>query len=149
MVFRLDGCSFYYAAILSKSGISICWRHLDTSKVLSNPIYFRKRPILFHTWATCAELPSYISTMAMPLSLEKACIIRDTYKDEKNKKEDAKFSFYLYNLNRTKALSIYRLERKCKRKRNKERERVWDWTWFLFFWKCIERERDSVRERES
>ena len=32
MVFMLDGCSFYYAHIWSKSGVSICWRHLGFSE---------------------------------------------------------------------------------------------------------------------
>ena len=62
MIFRLDDCSFYYARIWSKSGISICFKHLVKSKKSSNPIFFRKRPILLHTCATCSELPSYIST---------------------------------------------------------------------------------------
>ena len=61
MVLILDGCSFYYAHILIRSGISICWKHLITLKVSSNPK--KKRPILHHTCETCSELPSYISTM--------------------------------------------------------------------------------------
>ena len=32
MVFILDGCSFYYTHIWSKSGISIRWRHLVSEK---------------------------------------------------------------------------------------------------------------------
>jgi len=46
------------AHIWSKSGISICWRHLVTSKESSNPIFFRKRHILHHTCAACSEPPS-------------------------------------------------------------------------------------------
>ena len=37
--FILDGCSFHYAHIWSKSGIPICWRHLVTSKEWSNLIF--------------------------------------------------------------------------------------------------------------
>ena len=40
MVFISDGCSFYSAHIWSKSGISIWWRHLVTSKEWSNSIFF-------------------------------------------------------------------------------------------------------------
>ena len=36
---------FYYAHIWSKSGISMCWGHLVTSKESSNLIFFRKRHI--------------------------------------------------------------------------------------------------------
>ena len=43
MVFMLDGCSFHYSNIWSKSGISICWKRLLTSKESSNPIYFSKK----------------------------------------------------------------------------------------------------------
>ena len=57
--FRLDGCSFCYAHIWSKSGISICWKHLVTSKESSNSILF----------PTCFELPFYLSTMIKNLSL--------------------------------------------------------------------------------
>ena len=39
MVFILDCCSFHYAHIWSKSGISICWWHLVTSKESSHPIF--------------------------------------------------------------------------------------------------------------
>ena len=46
--FCIDGCSFYFAHISSKSGISIYWRHLVTSNGSSNPI--RKRPILLDMW---------------------------------------------------------------------------------------------------
>ena len=64
MVFVLDGYSFDYAHTWSKSGISICWRHLVTSKDSSNPIFFyRKSPLLLHTWATCFELQSNMSTI--------------------------------------------------------------------------------------
>ena len=42
MVFILDGCSFHYAHTGSKSGISICWRHLVTSKESLNPIFSEK-----------------------------------------------------------------------------------------------------------
>ena len=63
MVFILDACSFHYAHIWSKYGISICWRHLFTSKETSYPIFFRKWPILHHACATCSELQSHISTM--------------------------------------------------------------------------------------
>ena len=67
MVFILDGCSFHYAHICGNPGISICRRHFVTSKESSNPIFFRKRPILSHTCATCSELPSNISTMINPM----------------------------------------------------------------------------------
>ena len=59
MVFILDGCSFNYAHIWSKKGISICGRHLVTSKGSSSPKKNRKRPTLYHTYATCSELPIY------------------------------------------------------------------------------------------
>ena len=52
MVFILDGCSFDYAHTWSKSGFSIYWRHLVTSKESSNPIFFGKEPILLHTCTT-------------------------------------------------------------------------------------------------
>ena len=45
MVFIIDGCSFHYAHTWSNSGISICWRHLVTSKESSNPIFFRKKTL--------------------------------------------------------------------------------------------------------
>ena len=48
----------------NKLGISICWRHLVTSKETSNPIFFfGKRPWLHHTCATWNEQPSNIKTM--------------------------------------------------------------------------------------
>ena len=47
MVFILDGCSFDYAHTWSKSGISICWRHLVTSKESSNPILFSEKDLVF------------------------------------------------------------------------------------------------------
>ena len=66
----LDRCSENSAHILSKSDISICWRHLVTSKESSNPIFLRKRPILLYTYAKCSELPSNISTIpAVVLSI--------------------------------------------------------------------------------
>ena len=43
MVFRLDGCSFHYEHIWSKSGISICWLHSITSEDTSNPIFFSEK----------------------------------------------------------------------------------------------------------
>ena len=46
MVFILDGCSFHFAHIWSKLGISICLRHLVSSKESSNPFFSRERPIL-------------------------------------------------------------------------------------------------------
>ena len=46
MVFILDGCSFHYAHIWSKSGISICLGHLDTAKESSNSILFLKKTLL-------------------------------------------------------------------------------------------------------
>ena len=64
--FILDGCSFYYAHIWSKSGISICWRHLVTSEESSNQIFFRGKKTFFHHTCSCSELPSYISTMMQP-----------------------------------------------------------------------------------
>ena len=42
--FIIDGCSFNYAHTWSKSGFSICSRHLVTSKESLNSIFFRKRP---------------------------------------------------------------------------------------------------------
>ena len=47
MVFILDGCSFHYAHTWSKSGISICWRHLVTSKESSNPIFFSEKDLVY------------------------------------------------------------------------------------------------------
>ena len=63
MVFRLDGCSFHYARKWSISGISICLRHLVTSKESSIRFFSRKKTFLLHTRATCSQLPSYISTI--------------------------------------------------------------------------------------
>ena len=62
MVFIIDGCSFHYAHTWSKSDISICWRHLVTSKESLNSIFFEKRPCLHHTCATWNEQPSIINT---------------------------------------------------------------------------------------
>ena len=42
MVFILDGCSFHYAHTWSKSGISICRRHLIPSKESSNSFFSEK-----------------------------------------------------------------------------------------------------------
>ena len=42
MVFILDGCSFDFVHKWSKSGISICWRHLVTSTESSNPTILYK-----------------------------------------------------------------------------------------------------------
>ena len=39
LVLRLDGCSFDYAHTWSKSGFSICSRHLVTSKESSNRVF--------------------------------------------------------------------------------------------------------------
>ena len=47
MVLILDGCSFHYAHTWSKSGFSICWRHLVTSKESSNPIFFSEKDLVF------------------------------------------------------------------------------------------------------
>ena len=47
MVFILDGCSFHYAHIRSKSGIFSCWRHLDTSKESSDPIFSLGKDIFY------------------------------------------------------------------------------------------------------
>ena len=58
MVFIIDGCSFHSAHTWSESGISICWRHLVTSKESSSPIFFRKRPCFNHKCATWNEQPS-------------------------------------------------------------------------------------------
>ena len=44
MVRILDGCSFHYARIWSKSEISICWEHLIAPKESSNPIFVGKAP---------------------------------------------------------------------------------------------------------
>ena len=63
VVFIIDGCSFHFAHTWSKSGISVCWRHLVTSKESSNPIlFFGKRPCLHHTCATWNEQQSNIKT---------------------------------------------------------------------------------------
>ena len=40
IVFMFNGSSLHYAYIWSKSKISISWRHLPTSKELSNPVFF-------------------------------------------------------------------------------------------------------------
>ena len=65
------------AHIWSKLGISICWRHLVTSTVSSNSIFFlRKRSILLHT---CSKLPSYISTMISLDSSLKVILIFDLF----------------------------------------------------------------------
>ena len=70
MVFILDGCSFRYAHIWSKSGISICQKHLVPSKESSNPIFFFGKDLFLHfTSATCSELPSYNSTMGKILKV--------------------------------------------------------------------------------
>ena len=63
MVRILDGSSKHGAHVRSKSGVSICWRHLVTSKESSNPILFLERLTLLHTCATFSELPSYINTI--------------------------------------------------------------------------------------
>ena len=47
MVFILDGCSFDYAHTWRQLGISICWRHLVTSKESSNPIFFSEKDLIF------------------------------------------------------------------------------------------------------
>ena len=74
MVFKLEGCcSFTYAHIWSKSGMSICWMHFVTSKESSNLISSRNRHIWLHMCATCSELPCYISTMGK-LNFSFACI---------------------------------------------------------------------------
>ena len=52
MILILDGSSEHGAHIWSKSGSSICYRHMDASN-----------PNMFHTCAICSELPYYISTM--------------------------------------------------------------------------------------
>ena len=59
--------TMHNAHIWCKSGISICWRHLVTSKESSNPIFFfGRRPCLHHTCATWDEQPSNIKTMTRP-----------------------------------------------------------------------------------
>ena len=63
----LDGCSFDYAHTWSKSGFSICWRHLITSKESSNPIYFHLH--FHHSSAMWNEQPSNIKTMVLPYPL--------------------------------------------------------------------------------
>ena len=47
MGFIIDGCSFHYAHTWKKSGISICWRHLVTSKESSNPIFFSEEDLVY------------------------------------------------------------------------------------------------------
>ena len=44
------------------------WLHRKSRQIR----FFRKRPILHHTCATCSELPSYISTMGRILEEMKA-----------------------------------------------------------------------------
>ena len=62
--FISDGCSFHYAHICSKPGISICLRHLVTSIESSNPIFFPGNDLFYITLcATSSELPSYIRNM--------------------------------------------------------------------------------------
>ena len=68
MVLILDGSSEHGAHIWNESGISICERHLDTSKKSLNPISFFESPISLHMCATYSDLPSYISTMAYVLT---------------------------------------------------------------------------------
>ena len=63
LFFIRDGCSFHYANIWSKSGMSICWRHLVRSKESSNAKNNFGKGIFRHTCVTCSELPSCISTM--------------------------------------------------------------------------------------
>ena len=66
MVLIVDVSSEHGAYIGRKLSISICERHLVTSKESFNAIFFRKRSILPHMCGTCSELPSYISTMDLP-----------------------------------------------------------------------------------
>ena len=47
MVFILDGCSIHYAHTWSKSGISICWRHFVTLKVIKSDFVFVKKDLVF------------------------------------------------------------------------------------------------------
>ena len=47
MVILLDGCSFHYFRIWSKSGISICSRHLVTSKESLNPGFFLRKDLFY------------------------------------------------------------------------------------------------------
>ena len=47
MVFIIDGCSFYHAHTWSKSGFSICSRHLVTSKESLNSIFFSKKDLVY------------------------------------------------------------------------------------------------------
>ena len=84
-----DGCSFHYTHTWSKSDISICWRHLVTSKESSNPIFFsEKRPCLHHTWATWNEQPSNMKTMRTILARILTGVFRRRGKErEKRKKE--------------------------------------------------------------
>ena len=64
-----DGCSFHYTHTWSKSDISICWRHLVTSKESSNPILFLwKCLFLHHACATWAEQLCYIKIMTFNTS---------------------------------------------------------------------------------
>ena len=44
---------------------STCLRHLISSRVATNRIFYPKRHILLHACATCNELPSNISTMGL------------------------------------------------------------------------------------
>ena len=62
MVFILDGCSFHYAHTWSKTGFSICWRNLVTSKESSNPIFFSRKNTLFSSFVRIVK-PSNITTM--------------------------------------------------------------------------------------
>ena len=60
MVLILDGSSEHSAHIWSKSGISICWKHLVTSKESSNPIFFFGKDL-------CSKLPSYLTMEGIKL----------------------------------------------------------------------------------
>ena len=71
MGFILDGCSFHYAYKWRKSGISICWRHLVTSKESSNPIFFRKRPCFHHSCAKWKEQQSNIKTIGISCKIQR------------------------------------------------------------------------------
>ena len=68
MVFTLHCSSEHGAHIWIKLSISIWWRHSIKSKESSIRLFFRKRPIVLHTCATCSDLQSYISTMPVTVT---------------------------------------------------------------------------------
>ena len=92
MLFRfiLDGCSFYYAQIWSKSGISIWWRHLVTSKELSNLIFFRKIPF----FTSCVRNVFRATILYKNHWYLESCVVQTARKIKKNLELHNNFHFY-------------------------------------------------------